>query len=151
VPAKRSQPSPRRLRYSVATSLDGYIARRNGEMDWIVADPAIDFAAMYREYDTAVMGRKTWDAMAAMGGQTAMPGLDVLVFSRTAAAVTRPSLRITNEDHKTLPRSGIIVLSYSVPGGVAPASPIHHLRKSRPRPAAERKTRSRSRKTHPAP
>jgi dihydrofolate reductase len=214
MPARRSQPAPRRLRYSVATSLDGYIARRNGEMDWIVADPAIDFAAMYKEYDTAIMGRKTWDAMAAMGGQTAMPGLDVLVFSRTAAAVTRPSLRITNEDpvavvkqlkakrgkdiwlfgggelfrvllaaglvdtvevavipvllgegipllppgasttlelvdQKTLPRSGIIVLSYSVPGGVAPASPIHHVRNSRP--AAARKTRSRSRKTHPAP
>ena len=35
------------LRYSVATSLDGFIAGPNGEFDWIVVDPDIDFAAMY--------------------------------------------------------------------------------------------------------
>jgi hypothetical protein len=35
----------RQLRYSVAASLDGYIAGPNGEFDWIVIDPDIDFAA----------------------------------------------------------------------------------------------------------
>jgi dihydrofolate reductase len=49
----------RRLRYQVAVSLDGFIAGPHGEYDWIVMDPAIDFAAMYKEFDTAVMGRKT--------------------------------------------------------------------------------------------
>ena len=39
----------RRLRYGVAVSLDGFIAGPNGEYDWIVPDPAIDFAAMYRQ------------------------------------------------------------------------------------------------------
>lgn len=29
----------RQLRYSVAMSLDGYIAGPNGEVDWIVMDP----------------------------------------------------------------------------------------------------------------
>ena len=46
----------RRLRYSVAVSLDGFIAGPNGEFDWIVMDPYIDFAALYSEFDTAVMG-----------------------------------------------------------------------------------------------
>ena len=66
----------RRLRYGVAVSLDGFIAGPNGEYDWIVMDPAIDFAAMYSDYDTAVMGRKTYEVMAAMGGEQAgaMPG-----------------------------------------------------------------------------
>ncbi len=51
----------RRLRYQVAVSLDGFIAGPNGEYDWIVMDPAIDFAALFKEFDTAVMGRKTYD------------------------------------------------------------------------------------------
>lgn len=49
----------RRLRYQVAVSLDGFIARPKGRYDWIVMDSAIDFTALYREFDTAVMGRKT--------------------------------------------------------------------------------------------
>ena len=33
----------RRVRFGVAMSLDAYIAGPNGEADWIVADPDIDF------------------------------------------------------------------------------------------------------------
>jgi dihydrofolate reductase len=77
----------RRLRYGVAVSLDGYIAGPNGEADWIVMDPEIDFAAMAREYDTMLMGRRTFDAMRAMGGGGggggAFGGMRVVVASRT--------------------------------------------------------------------
>jgi dihydrofolate reductase len=81
-------------------SLDGFIAGPNGEYDWIVMDPAIDFAAMYRDYDTAVMGRKTYDVMAAMGGEQvgSMPGIEVLVFSKSLEPVKRPGFRIVPED-----------------------------------------------------
>ena len=89
----------RRLRYGVAVSLDGFIAGPKGEYDWIVMDPAIDFAAMYRDYDTAVMGRKTYDVMAAMGGeQPAMPGIEVVVFSKSLEPVKRPAFRIVPDD-----------------------------------------------------
>ena len=88
---------PRRLRYSVAVSLDGFIARANGEFDWIVMDPAIDFAAMYTEFDVAVMGRKTHEVVLAMG-ESGLPAIDTVVFSRTLAPVTRPLLRITSDD-----------------------------------------------------
>ena len=88
----------RRLRYQVAMSLDGFIAGPKGEYDWIVMDPAIDFAALFKEFDTAVMGRKTYEVVTAQGGNGAMPGLDVVVFSRTLPAATHPGVRIVNDD-----------------------------------------------------
>jgi len=88
----------RRLRYGVAASLDGFIAGPNGEYDWIGTDPSIDFAAMYRQFDTAVMGRKTYEVVAAMGEDAGMRGLDVVVFSRTLPPVAKRGLRIVNDD-----------------------------------------------------
>jgi dihydrofolate reductase len=88
----------RRLRYQVAVSLDGFIAGPSGEYDWIVADRAIDFAALYSEFDTVVMGRKTYDVAKAMGESGAMPGKDVLVFSRTLSPQSHDGLRIVRDD-----------------------------------------------------
>ncbi len=88
----------RRLRYQVAVSLDGFIAGPNGEHDWIVMDPAIDFAALFKEFDTAVMGRKTYEVLTARGGHGALPGLEVIVFSRTLRPATYPGVRIVNDD-----------------------------------------------------
>ena len=88
----------RRLRYQVAVSLDGFIAGPKGGYDWIVMDPAIDFAALFKEFDTAVMGRKTYEVITAQGGHGAMPGLDVVVFSRTLPAATYKGVRILNDD-----------------------------------------------------
>jgi dihydrofolate reductase len=86
------------LRYQVAVSLDGFIAGPNGEYDWIVMDPSIDFAALFQEFDTAVMGRKTYEVVTAQGGQGALPGLDIIVFSRTLAAAAYPGVRIVKDD-----------------------------------------------------
>ncbi len=92
----------RRLRYQVAVSLDGFIAGPNGEYDWIVMDPSIDFAALFKEFDTAVMGRKTYEMLTAQGGHGAMPGLDVVVFSRTLPAAAYPGVRIFNDDPRKI-------------------------------------------------
>jgi len=51
----------RRLRYGVAMSLDGFIAGPIGEHDWFVSDPALDYAAIHAQFDTALMGRGTYD------------------------------------------------------------------------------------------
>ena len=91
----------RRLRYQVAASLDGYIAGPRGEFDWIPADPDIDFAALFAQFDTAVMGRKTFLATLGQGGGGsggAMPGLAVVVFSRTLRQDDYPAVSVVSDD-----------------------------------------------------
>ncbi|MGE3275119.1 MAG: dihydrofolate reductase family protein [Vicinamibacterales bacterium] len=95
----------RRLRYAVAVSLDGYIARLDGSFDWIVMDPAIDFAAMAAEYDTAVMGRGTWDVVVSMNGETGLGDLDVVVFSRRLPPSVEGRVRITRDDPRDVVRA----------------------------------------------
>src|SRR5207247_5219338 len=71
------KPCMRRLRYSVAVSLDGFIAGPNGEYDWIIMDPSIDFEGFFKEFDTLLMGRRTFEF--AGGGST--PGVRTIVCS----------------------------------------------------------------------
>jgi dihydrofolate reductase len=63
-----------------------------------VMDPSIDFDALFKEFDTAVMGRKTYAMLTAQGGNGAMPGLDVVVFSRSLPAAIHPGVRIVNDN-----------------------------------------------------
>jgi dihydrofolate reductase len=72
----------RPLRYSVAASLDGFIAGPNGEFDWIVIDPEIDFTAMYARFSSLVMGRRSYDVFLSTGGAVG-PALPTYVYSRT--------------------------------------------------------------------
>jgi len=88
----------KRLRYQVAVSLDGFIAGPDGEYDWIVSDSSIDFGALFREFDTAVMGRKTYEAMTAQGGDGTLTGLDVVVFSKSLPPRTAKGIRVTKDD-----------------------------------------------------
>ncbi|HKP76911.1 MAG TPA: dihydrofolate reductase family protein [Longimicrobiaceae bacterium] len=81
----------RRVRYQVAMSLDGYIAGPNGEYDWIVSDPEVDFSAMFAQYDTFLMGRKTFEPAAEMA---ASHGGRTYVFSRTLRQEDYPGVTI---------------------------------------------------------
>lgn len=88
----------RRLRYSVAASLDGFIAGPNGEFDWIPDEPGVDFAAFLGQIDTLVMGRRTWEVMRAHGGLGAFRRKRAFVFSRTLAADENPDVTVVAGD-----------------------------------------------------
>jgi len=86
----------RRIRFAVAASLDGYIAGPKGEADWIIMDPDIDFSAIFKEFDTLLVGRRTFETMV-RGGNAAMPGMKTFVFSRTMQQRDYPEVTIVAE------------------------------------------------------
>jgi dihydrofolate reductase len=86
----------RRLRYEVAVSLDGFIAGPNGEYDWIPEDPSMDFAAFYREFDTLVIGRKTYELMLSVGQTPKSMGMKAVVVSTTLDPAQHPDVTIVS-------------------------------------------------------
>jgi dihydrofolate reductase len=88
----------RPLRYNVAASLDGYIAGRRGEFDWIPHDSAVDFGALFANVDTILIGRRTYEVMLAQGGAAWSPSARVYVVSRTLDPAAHPGVTIVRED-----------------------------------------------------
>src|SRR5215207_4017899 len=87
----------RLVRYVVAMSLDGYIAGPSGEADWIIMDPDIDFGALFEQFDTFLMGRRTFEGMAGTGGG-AQSGVQTIAFSRTLRQQDYPKVTIVSEN-----------------------------------------------------
>jgi dihydrofolate reductase len=77
----------------IACSLDGFIARTDGGIDWLMADPPSDlmerYAAFMADKDAIVMGRATFDIV--RGFDPWPYEVPVVVLSRTLGARDLPS------------------------------------------------------------
>ena len=88
----------RLVRFGGAMSLDGYIAGPSGEYDWIVIDPEIDFAGMAAQFDTYLIGRKTFEMMCRTGSDAnPVPGVQNIIFSRTLDPADYPDVIIRDD------------------------------------------------------
>src|SRR6266853_69081 len=69
----------------IATSADGYIARSDGDLEWLTSRPApkgfYGMNAFMRAVDTKVLGRKTYEVSLRMGAKFDSQGRTI-VFSR---------------------------------------------------------------------
>jgi dihydrofolate reductase len=82
----------RRVRYQVACSLDGFIAGPNDEFDWIPPEPTFDFEALYAQFETLLMGRRTYEIVRASGEE--FRGKQVVVASRSLRSEEHPEVEI---------------------------------------------------------
>ena len=51
----------------IASSLDGYIARENGGIDWLPETAESGYGAFYNSIDTVIMGKTTYDQVLTFG------------------------------------------------------------------------------------
>jgi len=102
----------RQVRYNVAASLDGYIAGPNGEFDWIPDDPTVDFAGIFAKVDTVLLGRRSYEAAAQMGGNPWGKKMRVYVFSRTLRPEDHPKVTMVGDDDA----AGVVAALRAEPG-----------------------------------
>jgi|SRR5271170_4297038 len=86
-------------------SLDGYIARPNGTLDFLFRPKGYSMADFFATIDTAIMGRKTLDAGIKMSGGT-LPryNMSMYVFSNSKPPGERDGVIFVNESPTTLIR-----------------------------------------------
>src|SRR5215467_2465029 len=88
----------RKVVYGVGISLDGYIARPDGSVDFLFMPKDYSMAAFFKRVDTTLMGRKTYEVGLKMsGGKFDSYGMACYVFSRMTPAGTRDGVTFTAE------------------------------------------------------
>jgi len=87
----------RKLILYIASSIDGYIAGPNGEIDWLFADQDYSYNEFISSIDTVLVGRKTYDDAIKMGGDDLFPGKVTYVFTSTP--------------HKYRPKENLVFIS----------------------------------------
>jgi dihydrofolate reductase len=90
----------RKIILFIASSLDGYIARPSGEIDWLFTDQDYGYSDFYANIDTILMGRKTYEQVLTFG-EYPYPGVKTYVFSNKSTLSTSQDIEIITENINT--------------------------------------------------
>jgi dihydrofolate reductase len=92
----------RKIVYGVGTSLDGYIARLDGSLDFLHLTPSnYSMGPFFKTIDVALMGRKTYEVGVRMsGGKFVSHGLCCYIFSRSLPEGERDGAVFVRDDPK---------------------------------------------------
>lgn len=98
---------PRRILLDLAVTLDGFIEGKNGEVDWCIMDPEMDFIQFLNGIDTILYGRKSYDLWGQYTPETADESEKELwnvihnkkkyVFSRTLKGIDDKAIFINDD------------------------------------------------------
>lgn len=91
----------RKVTFGGANSLDNFIARKDDAVDWLLWSKEVNqlMEDFWKNIDTMVMGRKTWEVAARSGhGSGSYPGIKTYVFSRTIKPSSDGPVTFVSED-----------------------------------------------------
>lgn len=90
---------PRIVHYYVATTVDGFIARSDGSFDCFPTEGehVAAYLASLGEFDTVLMGRKTYEVGLRFGVVDPYPSLKAFVYSRTLEPPPHPNVQLVRE------------------------------------------------------
>lgn len=91
----------RKVILGLGISLDGYIARRDGAVDFLFMPKDYSMEPFFKSVDTALMGRKTYEVALKMGGSFG-GSMRSYVFSRTLPSGERDGLTFTSKSPPSL-------------------------------------------------
>jgi dihydrofolate reductase len=94
--------SMRKIILGLGISLDGYIARPDGAVDYLFMPKDYSMADFFASIDTAIMGRKTYDVAKAMSGGGFDAKIKSYVCSRTLPPGEREGMTFTQEPPASL-------------------------------------------------
>ena len=104
----------RKIIVNIATSADGYVARTDGNLDWLTRRPAAKgfygLPKFSRSIDAKILGRKTFDLSVKMGANFRAVNVHY-VFSRCPAWCSLSEVAVESAQNPSLPE---IVLQYGV-------------------------------------
>ncbi|WP_224367783.1 dihydrofolate reductase family protein [Hyalangium versicolor] len=101
----------RKLKYHVASTVDGFIAREDGSFDCFMQDRLTkesehvnDYLASWSTYGTALMGRRTYEVGLKVGVTDPYPMMETYVFSRSLKESPNPRVKLVADDALTVVR-----------------------------------------------
>lgn len=90
----------RKLKYHVACTVDGFIARPDGAFDCFLAEGehVTDYLDSFKSYDAVLMGRKTYEVGLQLGVTNPYPMMKQYVFSRTMQESPDENVTLVSEN-----------------------------------------------------
>lgn len=90
----------RKLKYHVATTVDGFLAREDDSYDFFpqTGDHITEYLASLATYDTVLMGRRTYEPALKVGVTDPYAPLETYVFSRSMKETPDPRVKLVSDD-----------------------------------------------------